>query len=73
MECPVCEGPAKDIGAPGFDGKVVRCPKCGDFEVVGSVENRLSALSPEGRRYALEKAIQFAAPGKRAAITSYTV
>ena len=59
MQCPVCEGPAKEITPPGLDGVSVDCPTCALFDVTDKAIKKLEGLGTEGRRGALTKAIQF--------------
>jgi hypothetical protein len=71
MQCPVCEGPAKDITRRDFDGLVVRCEgRHKDFEVVGGgVLEKLQALDLEDRERAFKKTESWAEAGTRPAIT----
>lgn len=73
MDCPVCGTKAEDITVQTFDGKTVRCPNCGDYDISGSVYDAgaLQRREPEERRGALDKAKRSAHPGKRPMITSY--
>jgi hypothetical protein len=68
MQCPVCSNPAVDIGPKGFDGKVLRCSQCKDYEISGSFLLKFLARSREDRGLALEKAKQFAPQGRRPSI-----
>jgi hypothetical protein len=68
VQCPVCNNPAVDIGPKGFDGKVLRCPECKDYEISGSFLLKFLAWSREDRTLALEKARQFATHGGRPSI-----
>jgi hypothetical protein len=73
MDCPVCaDANAKDITAHDFDGKSFRCPKCGDYDVAGSVWDpcKLQDLALEQRLVALTKAKRFAEPNKRPLVSS---
>jgi hypothetical protein len=58
-----------------FDGKSVRCPACGEYDISGTVYDtgELQKLEPGARRTALEKAKASAHPGKRPMITSYAL
>lgn len=69
MQCPVCDGPGKDITAPDYDGYSVRCPKCGNFNIADGYEVRLTKLVPEDRLGVLLKAKRFAAPRTRPCIS----
>ena len=35
MKCLVCAGAASDRTPPNFDGYVIECPSCGNYEVAG--------------------------------------
>ena len=60
MQCPVCDRPARDHTPPGFDGIVVGCNTCGNFDIANAYLDKLQALEPTARREALRKAKQFA-------------
>jgi hypothetical protein len=55
-----------------IDGKSIRCPSCGEYDVSGTAYDTgaLQKLEPERRRAALAKAKSSAQPGKRPLITS---
>ncbi len=59
MQCPVCEGSAKEITPPRLDGVSLDCPTCAPFDVTGKAVRKLAGLDTEDRRGALTKAIQF--------------
>ncbi len=67
--CPVCGVPARDITAGGFDGRSIRCPSCGDYDIAGGYEDKLAVLDPHERRRTLEKALRFAQPDIRPCIS----
>lgn len=69
MQCLVCGEPAKDITSPGFDGRSVRCPNCGDYDVAGGYDARLVGLDLEDRWSVLRKARKFASGGTRPCIS----
>jgi hypothetical protein len=74
MNCPVCDNAAaEDITPHTFDGKSVRCPACGEYDIVGSVYDpgTLTHLVAFRRRAALDKATERAQPNERPRITSY--
>jgi len=56
MQCLVCAAEARDLTPPDFDGHVVGCPSCGNYEVVGGAWNRLQSASQQERADALAKA-----------------
>jgi hypothetical protein len=49
MQCPVCGSAAENITRGDFDGLSVRCKRCGDFDIAGSVLNKLARESQEVR------------------------
>lgn len=72
MKCPVCETEAEDITEHAFDGKSVRCPRCGDYDIAGSVyvPGDLIKLVAEGRLRALQRVKQIAKRGERPVVRS---
>jgi hypothetical protein len=36
MECLVCAGEAKDLTPENFDGRLIGCPHCGNYEILGA-------------------------------------
>ena len=73
MDCPVCGATAEDITPHTFDGKSVRCPTCGDYDISGSVwdPGKFQLLDSEQRLDALNKVKRFAQPDKRPIILTY--
>ncbi len=70
-KCPICDLPAKNVSAPDLDGIAVRCLKCGDYEISGTVIGAVLRMDDQdGRSDVLEKAKRFAQAGVRPAITS---
>jgi hypothetical protein len=73
MECPVCEGPAEVIEAPGgVDVTDVDCQICEHFQIARTVRNRLARLDKGNRIVALDKAKAWAARGERPMVTSHS-
>jgi RNA polymerase subunit RPABC4/transcription elongation factor Spt4 len=74
MDCPVCgSAEAEDITAGTFDGVSVWCPRCGEYDIAGTVHHSgmLQRLDPEQRSRALEAAkAQIKTPDERPMITS---
>ena len=73
MDCPVCDhAAAEDITAGDFDGKSIRCPRCGEYDIGGAMAlpGVLQRLLPFRRRAALDKATRRALPNRRPRITS---
>ena len=60
MQCPVCNGSARDRTPPDHRGMVVGCVSCGNFEVAGGYLAKLVALEPGARSEVLRKAKQLA-------------
>ena len=71
--CPVCDAPAQDITVPTFDGKTFRCPRCGDFDVSGTVLSGalLAQYDRQSRIAILERPKEMVHGGKRPMITTY--
>jgi hypothetical protein len=70
IPCPVCEDPASNRTPPDFDGLIIRCDHCRDFEVSGTALSKLEKLVLLERIDVLRKAQQKAEPGRRAVITT---
>ncbi len=75
MNCGVCGLETKDIAAKDFDGQHIRCPRCGDYEIAGSVYDNgaWDRLDSEQRKDALEKAKRNAKPGEVPLISNYEI
>jgi len=56
MQCLVCAGEATDLTPLDFDGHVIGCPSCGNYEVIGAAWKRLQDASQLERAAALSKA-----------------
>jgi hypothetical protein len=56
MQCLVCAGEARDRTPQNFDGYVIECPICGNYEVAGGAGDRLENASMQDRAAALAKA-----------------
>jgi len=69
MQCSVCGAEADNLTPGDFDGLVVRCKRCGDYQVSDSVLNELLRLDFDARVAALDKAKSSAEPDQRPAIT----
>jgi len=70
MQCPVCIAQAKNLTPSTYDGVVVGCPRCGDYQVTGTVFDKLLRLEAEERAEALQRARQRVSPGARPTINS---
>lgn len=65
MQCPVCDGVARDRSPPDYRGLVVGCISCGNYEIADGYLDKLRALSPGARSEVLRKAkhlAKFAGP-----------
>ncbi|MBX9861254.1 MAG: hypothetical protein K2Y42_00760 [Hyphomicrobium sp.] len=68
MQCSVCGAEAENLTSGDFDGLVVRCKRCGEYEVADAVLNELLRLDFDARVTALETAKRAAGPDRRPAI-----
>lgn len=73
MNCGICGSEAKNITAKDFDGQHIRCLKCGDYQIAGSVYDigKWDEMESEDRRTALEKAKRNVKPGHPPLISNY--
>jgi len=69
MQCSVCGAEAENLTPGDFDGLVVRCKHCGDYQLSDTVLNEFLRLDFDARVAALDKAKASAAGGDRPAIT----
>jgi len=74
MDCPVCGTAAENVADRQWDGKTIRCTKCGTYDISGTVYDTgaLRKLSPDERLRVLNKA-KYMAGAKRPMITSYVI
>lgn len=70
MQCSVCGAEAEDLSSGDFDGLIVRCKRCGEYEVADGVLNAFLRLDYDARVALLERAKGAAGAGARPAITS---
>jgi hypothetical protein len=56
MQCLVCTGEARDLTPENFDGHVIGCPSCGNYEIAGGAWDRFRNASQQARAAALGKA-----------------
>ncbi|WP_072391103.1 hypothetical protein [Hyphomicrobium sp. CS1GBMeth3] len=70
MQCSVCGAEAEDLTSGDFDGLVVRCKRCGEYEIADAAVNGFLRLDYDARVAALEKAREVASQGARPAITA---
>lgn len=70
MLCSICGAPAKNITPGDFDGLIVSCPHCHEYEVAGRVLDRLLRLTLSQRREVLLRAKNQQAPSGQRPIIS---
>lgn len=70
MQCSVCGAEAQDLTSGDVAGLVVRCKRCGDYEIAEAAVNDLLRLDYDARVAALEKAKRAVAPGGRPEVTT---
>jgi hypothetical protein len=70
MQCSICGAPASNNTPGSFDGLIVSCPHCGQYEITGTVMNKLLRMPLNERMDVLQRAKAQAPPGARPAITS---
>lgn len=68
MQCSICGAEAENLTPGDYDGLVVRCKRCGEYEVSDSVLNGLLRLDFDARVAALDTAKRAAGPYERPAI-----
>lgn len=68
MQCAVCGAEAEDLKRGDFDGMVVGCKRCGEYEVTDGVLNDFLRLDYDARVATLEAAKAAAEPGTRPSI-----
>jgi hypothetical protein len=56
MKCLVCASEARDRTPRNFDGYVIDCPSCGNYEVAGGAWERFQNASKQEWAAALAKA-----------------
>jgi hypothetical protein len=56
MQCLVCAGEARDLTPLNFDGHVIGCPRCGNYEILGATWDIFQNASQPERAAALGKA-----------------
>jgi hypothetical protein len=69
IPCAVCRRTASNRTPPDFDGVIVRCASCRDYDVSGTVLRKLEQLPIADRLVVLGKARNSAEPGRRPSIT----
>jgi uncharacterized Zn finger protein len=60
MQCATCGAVAENVTPGGFDGLVVRCERCGTYEIAGTAE----------RAAVLERVKRSTPPGGRPCVTT---
>ena len=64
MRCIICDGPAERGEAEAARVAVVRCPRCGEFEISDAASKVLASYEPYARLQALRYAQTNALPGR---------
>ena len=64
MRCIICEGAAKRGEAEAAHVAMVRCPRCGEFEISDAASKVLASYEPYARLQALRYAQTNALPGR---------
>jgi hypothetical protein len=59
VQCLVCISEARDLTPKNFDGFVIGCSSCGNYEVAGGAWDRFRNASQQERAAALGKAASF--------------
>jgi len=70
MQCSVCGAEAEDLTSGDFDGLVVRCKRCGEYEIADAALNDFLRLDYDDRVALLEKAKGAASAGGRPLIAA---
>jgi hypothetical protein len=68
MNCPVCGAEAKNSTPGDFDGLIVECRHCGNYQIADDALNDFLRLDFDARKSILDRAQQSAKPGTRPAI-----
>jgi hypothetical protein len=68
MQCCACGAVAQDKTPGDFDGVVINCPRCGEYEIIGSALNNVLRLSLPECADALAKAKRVVQTGQRPVI-----
>ena len=74
MQCPICENlNAEDVTFTTFDGRMIRCPECGEYDISGTLLARqpLQSLTVSDRIAALQKARLRTKQGMRPMVLTY--
>jgi hypothetical protein len=69
MQCSICGAEAENLTPGTYDGLVVRCKRCGEYEVSDDALNGLLRLDFDARVAALDTAKRAAGPQQRPAIS----
>lgn len=65
MQCAICGAEAEDLKSGDFDGVIVRCKHCGEYEIVDAALNDFLRLDYDARVAALDQAKSAATAGHR--------
>jgi hypothetical protein len=69
MQCAVCGAEAEDLTPGDFDGVIVGCKRCGEYEVADGALNDFLRLDYDARVAVLDRAKGAAGAGTRPAVT----
>lgn len=69
MQCSICGAEAEDLTSGEYDGIVVRCKRCGEYEIADAALNDFLRLDYDVRVALLEEAKGAARPGERPEIS----
>ena len=70
-QCWICErDEAEDLTSGGYDGKQLRCKRCGQYNVAGPVILKLAELGPSEKVATLAKAKSISEVGQVPTISS---
>jgi hypothetical protein len=69
IKCPLCGDAASNRTPAGFDGLVIRCNGCRDYDVSGPALEKLQGLRVSERLEVLREARELASIGTRPSIT----
>lgn len=70
MQCSVCGAEAEDLTPGDFDGLILRCRHCGEYEIADSALNSFLRLDYDDRVAALAKARRSAPPDARPCVST---
>ena len=57
MDCAICGTPAEDLTPADFDGLIIRCRHCGEYEISGTISDDFLRLDLSARAEVLRKPV----------------